>query len=525
MNPHDRLTGSSVAIIDRLVERWTPALVIGSFLLVLVATLYPFNFSFQHGISIELITHSFYHPSNSGDLVRNILLFVPFGFGATCLTQRLKLGSIASFLAVAIASTVLSVTVEILQVFIPSRAPTIADIATNSIGGYLGFVCFYLLQLIPLGFAWAIAKRKWLLSPKTLTAGFIGYFSLMCLIAIALQNTVNLSNWESSFPLLLGNEQTGDRPWQGYISQVDIADRALSKAEIAQIFNNPNGLTPLEDAAIASYRLSGKGSYADLKGNLPDLSWQGKPSDSENRAGIFLSDSHWLQTVAPAAAIAQKIGAASQFTIGIVLATADTRQYGPARILSLSSDLFQRNFTLGQEGSDLVFRLRTPVTGTNGNHPDFVVANVFSDTDFHRSIVTYNGVTLRVYVDRVEPFSSLDLTPEIALSRYVLCFLDGWSVSLDSLSKKAYNLFYYGLIFIPLGCFLGLILTISRGDIRFASAIVVGGILFPVGILEGILMGGSDRSASWENLLHSLIIFSATVVLVKGKAASWLASS
>jgi glycopeptide antibiotics resistance protein len=525
MNPHDRLTRSSVAIIERLVERWTPALVTGSLLLVLVATLYPFNFSFQHGISLELITHSFYHPSNSGDLVRNILLFIPFGFGATCLTQRLKLGFIASFLAVAIASTGLSVTVEILQVFIPSRAPTTADIATNSIGGFLGFVCFYLWKLQLFGFAWAIAKRKWLLSLKTLTASFIGYFSLMCLIAIALQNTINLSNWESSFPLLLGNEQTGERPWQGYVSQVDIAARAISEAEVAQSFSEPDRLSFPEGASMASYRLSGKGSYADLRGNLPELSWQGKPSDTENRSGVLLSDSHWLQTATPADAIAQKISETSQFTIAIALATADTRQYGPARILSVSSDLFQRNFTLGQEESNLVFRLRTPVTGENGSHPDFVVQNVFSDTNFHRLIIIYNGATLCFYVDRVQPFSSLDLTPEIALSRYLLCFLDGWSVSLNSLSKEVYKLFYYGIIFIPLGGLLGFILTISRGKIMFVIVTMVGGILFPAAILEGILMSGSGRAASWENLLYSLIIFTATVAVVKGKAASWLASS
>ena len=44
----------------------------------------------------------------------------------------------------------------------------------------------------------------------------------------------------------------------------------------------------------------------------------------------------------------------------------NTAQTGPARIVSLSADTGAQNFTLGQEGSDIEFRLRTPVSGRNG---------------------------------------------------------------------------------------------------------------------------------------------------------------
>ena len=67
---------------------------------------------------------------------------------------------------------------------------------------------------------------------------------------------------------------------------------------------------------------------------------------------------------------------ASQFTVMATVATNKTVQYGPARIISLSADPGHRNFTLGQEDDNLIFRIRTPFTGNNGT-PDVIVRNIF----------------------------------------------------------------------------------------------------------------------------------------------------
>src|SRR5262249_39053272 len=42
------------------------------------------------------------------------------------------------------------------------------------------------------------------------------------------------------------------------------------------------------------------------------------------------------------------------------------RQYGPARILTLSKDVYNRDMTIGQEGRDLVVRIRTSQSDLNG---------------------------------------------------------------------------------------------------------------------------------------------------------------
>ncbi len=47
----------------------------------------------------------------------------------------------------------------------------------------------------------------------------------------------NIANWDSTFALVLGNEVSGDRSWQGLIKFVAVHSRAMSAAQIMQNFN------------------------------------------------------------------------------------------------------------------------------------------------------------------------------------------------------------------------------------------------------------------------------------------------
>jgi hypothetical protein len=47
----------------------------------------------------------------------------------------------------------------------------------------------------------------------------------------------SISNWDSSFALVLGNEVSGDRSWQGLIKFVAIHSRSMSAAQVLQNFN------------------------------------------------------------------------------------------------------------------------------------------------------------------------------------------------------------------------------------------------------------------------------------------------
>src|SRR5579862_8791346 len=47
----------------------------------------------------------------------------------------------------------------------------------------------------------------------------------------------SLANWDSTFALVLGNETSGQRQWQGVIKMVAIYNTSLNQAQITQNFN------------------------------------------------------------------------------------------------------------------------------------------------------------------------------------------------------------------------------------------------------------------------------------------------
>ena len=73
-------------------------------------------------------------------------------------------------------------------------------------------------------------------------------------------------------------------------------------------------------------------------------------------------------------------------------------QAGPARILTLSKDPGERNFTLGQAGTRLIFRLRHPRTNKNGI-PAFSVDGVFDSIAWRTLQVRVAKGTLHIAVD------------------------------------------------------------------------------------------------------------------------------
>lgn len=88
----------------------------------------------------------------------------------------------------------------------------------------------------------------------------------------------------------------------------------------------------------------------------------------------------------------------NELTIEAVLQTNSDRQNGPARIISFSQDSSIRNFTLGQEGGNLILRLRTPKTGVNGSPPDTTLCPIRSGQPIH-VLVTYRPGSLSCFVN------------------------------------------------------------------------------------------------------------------------------
>ncbi|MGB3653014.1 MAG: VanZ family protein [Rivularia sp. (in: cyanobacteria)] len=474
-------------------------LVILSILAVLIATLYPFNFSLPSSISKRGLVNSFDNNSFFQDQVNNVLLFLPLGFGLTGLLQKRKTKLILQIAAVILAGAALSSTVELLQIMVPSRTPTPADIINNSFGGFLGLICFYI---------WNSKSFKAILqrietsnasnSISKITLFFTGYIILIFLITIPWQATTNLSGWNPSFPLMIGNERTADRGWEGYISELNITNEALRQNQVKQVFSQSNNLQNLGDSLVASYQFTGKAPYKDKTGKQPDLLWNGE-STTQNEKGVLLSRDRWLQTATPVTSLSKSISKTSEFTISTTLTTTNTEQGGPARIISLSNDSFRRNFTLGQQESDLVFRVRTPLTGANAADVKLEVPGVFNDEKPHHIVITYSKSSLTIYVDNIANIHTLNL--------------------LDLIPKEK-RFFYYGLTFIPFGLCLALLTTLARRKINFYRLMLPAGILLPSLILEGTLVQESGKDISPKNLLLGILFTAGTMLILKARTGN-----
>ena len=134
------------------------------------------------------------------------------------------------------------------------------------------------------------------------------------------------------------------------------------------------------DAALAAERVSqdllALYTFERPTGDfIRDRSGTGEPLDLkiENRQGVtfrggrlLVTSSARISSAGPARKIVAAMKQSNALSIEAWVKPQDARQSGPARIVSLSADPGQRNFTLGQEAGRYDVRLRTTSTDTNG---------------------------------------------------------------------------------------------------------------------------------------------------------------
>ncbi|BAT55646.1 hypothetical protein NOS3756_46390 [Nostoc sp. NIES-3756] len=474
-------------------------------LIILIATLYPFNFSKIQLFSLAEILANFNHSSTFQDQVNNILLFIPLGFSFASLLSKSTKRIIFKLLLTIIISFSLSLIVEVLQIFLPSRSPTPADLFNNTLGGLFGFICFSIWHFKSFrSTVESIKTSQANQSPKKIVCFFIAYLFLSLCISILWQSATNLSNWNTNYYLILGNEFRGNKSWQGYVSEIYIADKAISKNEASHSLSEPNYLNQLGKSLVAHYELSGKCCYQDKTGNQPKLLWQGQPVSIPESQGVFLNANHWLKTSAPVSTLSHRISQTSEFTISAAIATTNLDQKGPARIISISDSSLRRNLTLGQQGNSLDLRLRTPLTGENGTEIKLNIPNIFTDSYLHQIIITYARGTIQVYVDKLDNFYSFNL--------------------LDLIPKEQ-RIFYYALSFIPLGIGLSIITLLAQQRLIFYRVLFYSGIFIPSLMLESILVTESGKDFSMKNILLGISFTAVTMVFLRVRATQLKISS
>ena len=472
----------------------SPLLVFCIFYIV-VCALTPFTFSLDPSSSLlELFNqkfdaHSLIWSIPAWDVASNILLFIPFGllFVSSPIVSRWNVTNRLLFTAV--AAWLLSFTVEICQLFLP-RAPSLVDTLTNTLGGFVGG----LLGTYLAGDVNQWAHHLWLRIQRSRWLNWFLVVYVLILLAASgfpFPLSPNFSNWDPDYPLQLGNEATLDRPWLGKMFLVAVYDRALNPNEISTNFTA--GASPKlgsgrveknlvalydfrENSGLVVHDLSGFGKPLDLHISHPEkMKWL-LPNGIEFLGNTSVNSEGFSKKF-----YASHIGSESQLTLEAWIASTDINQSGPARIISYSRNTTLRNFTLGQIGNNIIFRLRTPLSGLNGSHPHLKTRDNPLTTDLHHLVATFRDGWETLFIDARE-------REAVFLNKTIYPFQ-----VLDELFGFKYKWVYWFLVISPLGFLSQIIFTKKWSDPRkvlFFSTLCGVGVL---GVLEGLQVTTGQR--------------------------------
>lgn len=120
---------------------FVPWLLLGVIALIAYGSLYPFNFVFDgsHPTLRTALNQLSWARAGRADRVRNVLLYVPLGF-CLMLMLRNRVGPVVAALLATVLGTLLSLSIELAQVYLTIRVPSLMDITLNTSGTLLGAV-------------------------------------------------------------------------------------------------------------------------------------------------------------------------------------------------------------------------------------------------------------------------------------------------------------------------------------------------------------------------------------------------
>jgi hypothetical protein len=485
---------------------WGPFLFHSAWILIALLTLFPYqilpNETVLHRQQPFLLWFFEKYPSRR-DVCLNILLFAPFGFGLGWRLDKWKFRWPVALLLTCAASAAFSFSIELLQNYMPTRTSSWFDVLANTAGGPLGWILYRMFggrigQLL----SFFLDDVLPFLTPKVFAAVFVVYAAFGIVASIPLSRETTLSNWNLSYPLVIGNVPNGEYPWHGQILELTLTDRAVNAVEAADVLQN--GLSSVaSENIVASYGRGSPGDPQEGKGHSAPMRWTPQGTTDAGLKQGLLPGLGWMQTESATETIAKRIRDANQFSVYVVCMPIRTSSYGPAWLVSLAPNADERDIALGQQLSHLVFRLRTPLTGIHGLPPEYRIRNFFLTTGTRRILFTYDGATLRSYWDS-ERGHAMELGPGAALFRH-------WH-RLRQFETLGYKRLYYGLIFVPLGCLLGLATRIAK---RLSVLAVGCGLLVPSAILEPILTAASRRPLYPANILLGIGLATASYVFVR----------
>jgi VanZ family protein len=482
----------------QVCANWSNRILVLSLIGIAYLTLFPFRFDFTIGNPLHsspfLLGASVKHVQ-SLDFFLNVLLFVPFGFGVYAQLRKRSAGRRAVLLAVVLAAgAITSYIVELLQIYIPPRNSGWDDVISNTVGAAVGFFLFdrwgeLWLQRLS---TWEKRAETWV-SLRGAWIFLLVYLGFFLAVTVPLQGETRLSNWDTTSLLFAGSDGTARHAWKGQIAKLQIWDQALSD-ETARKLTSGDAPQDSETGLRASYEFIGAPPYNDQKKLLPSLNWiSSSPPPHESKA-LDLDGSSWLSSIVPAENLTQELKKTNQFAVRAVCTPADVADLEQF-IVSISEIRRTPDLTLRREGADLTVWFRNPLSihrsGANRYAGEMRVRGIFATGQARDILVSYDGSNVSLYVDGKKTRRVYYLSPGAALAQ-------GFS-RMKTSEWDGYIVMYDTMIFLPVGCLLGMVARKMRAQKCAARLLLVLGLALPSVLYEFILVWVSGRAASpWQ---------------------------
>ncbi len=319
--------------------------------------------------------------------------FVPVGL---LLAGRREPGRLAAPL---LAGGLIVALLEATQAAFIGRHPRLFDLTVGLVAISVGIVLGPRLRPVTDALRTRFASRVPLLGLLVATEALV-----VVMIAQA-HRGVGIAGWDLRYPLLIGNEETLDRPWRGEIAAVSFCDYALDPNQVARLWRwrmagAADADLPFHRLAVYDFRRSTADRVRPLSSlrGLPVLRVPDDPGWERTGFGLRCPGRGVTRNKGRATALIRPLIARGELSVEMLIRTDDPDQTGPARIVSISRSPSLRDLTVGQQRDRIAVRVRTPRTGLNGSGVHCWSRPVLRAGRPTHVVATFANGTIRVYV-------------------------------------------------------------------------------------------------------------------------------
>ena len=184
-------------------------------------------------------------------------------------------------------------------------------------------------------------------------------------------------------------------------------------------------------------------------------------------------------------------------------------------MVSLSRGDDNVNLSLRQEGNDLLFWFRNPLSETHSVLA-WDVPGAFETGKVRDIVASYDGSEAFIFLDGNRVPRTYRLSPGASLA-HIFSFI-------QTSGLKGYSLVYYTLVFLPAGVLMGFPARNWSGNQFFGQWMIALSVAIPALLLEILLVRVSGRGILFGNIALSIVLGLAGVMLINADRSSMSSS-